>query len=145
MRFQTSAPSRAHSAPPLDVYRALIVDHDALRARVSACALSPADATWVLESHEARRELVDREPDLVVIGVTPGHGRDSLIEHVAAAHPHLPLIVLTDRPVRTPMCHVVVPYACTCDSAWCRHVISAAARNIAGPVCDWSAHGSRRG
>ncbi len=145
MRFQTSARPRAHAASPIDVYGALVVDHDIHRGRITMCALSPADTTWVLESDDAMTALAEDEPDLVVIGVTPGHGRDSLIEHVAATYPHLPLLVLSDRPVRTPFCHVVTPHECACHSAWCRHVISAAARSIAGPVCDWSAHGSRPG
>jgi hypothetical protein len=144
MRFQTPAPSRARTAPPIDVHRTLIVDHDVHRGRITVCALSPADTTWVLESHDAMTALAEDEPDLVVIGVTDGHGRDALIEHVAATYPNLPLLVLSDRPARTPFCNLVAPHACACDSAWCRHVISAAARNIAGPVCDWSAHGARR-
>ena len=88
--------------------------------------------------------LAEDEPDLVVIGVTAGHGRGSLIEHVAATYPGLPLLVLSDRPGRTPFCNLVAPHTCACDRTWCRHVISAAARSIAGPVCDWSAHGARR-
>ena len=144
MRFKTRSSSQARRTPPIDVYRTLIVDHDFHRGRITVCALSPADTTWVLESDDAMTALVEQELDLVVIGVTVGHGRDSLIEHVAATYPNLPLLVLSDRPARTPFCNLVAPHACACDSTWCRHVISAAARNIAGPVCDWSAHGAGR-